>query len=65
VGLGAGSLAAYGQPRDFLDNLWVILARRTEDLRIPGLVPNPPPQEGNIPPQLWTDDYSNIVRLLY
>jgi hypothetical protein len=49
----------------FLDNLWAILARRADDLRIQGLVPNPPPLEGHVPPQLWTDDYSNIVRLLY
>ena len=49
----------------FLDNLWVILARRREDLRIRGLVPNPPPRDRDVPPQLWTDDYSNIVRLLH
>jgi hypothetical protein len=49
----------------FLDNLWVFLARRPEDLKVQGLVPNPPPLPGNVPPRVWTDDYSDIIRLLY
>ena len=49
----------------FLDNLWVFLARRPEDLQIQGLVPNPPPLPNNVPPRIWTDDYSDIIRLLY
>ena len=49
----------------FLDNLWMILARRPEDLQVRGLEPNPPPVPTNVPPRVWTDDYSDIVRLLY
>jgi len=49
----------------FLDNLWVFLARRPEDLQVKGLEANPPPLRGNVPPRVWTDDYSDIVRLLY
>jgi len=49
----------------FLDNLWVFLARRPEDLQVKGLEANPPPLPGNVPPRVWTDDYSDIVRLLY
>jgi hypothetical protein len=49
----------------FLDNLWVFLARRPEDLQVNGLEASPPPLPGNVPPRVWTDDYSDIVRLLY
>ena len=49
----------------FLDNLWVFLARHPQDLKIQGLVPNPPPLPTDIPPRVWTDDYSDIIRLLY
>jgi hypothetical protein len=49
----------------FLDNLWVFLARRPEDVDISGLVPNPPPISSRPEPRVWTDDYSNILRLLY
>jgi len=49
----------------FLENLWVFLARQPEDLQIEGLFPNPPPFKQSIAPRLWTDDYSDIFRLLY
>jgi hypothetical protein len=49
----------------FLDNLWVFLARNPEDLQVRGLLPNPPPVPNNVPPRVWTDDYSDILRLLY
>jgi len=49
----------------FLDNLWVFVARQPEDLHIDGLLPNPPPFEGSVAPRLWTDDYSDILHLLY
>jgi len=49
----------------FLDNLWVFIARRPEDLRVNGLTPAPPPLPNNVKPRLWTDSYSDIIRLLY
>ena len=49
----------------FLENLWVFLARQPEDLQVEGLFPNPPPFKQSIAPRLWTDDYSDIFRLLY
>ncbi len=49
----------------FLESLWVFLARRPENLQIEGLFPNPPPIPNVAPPRLWTDDYSDIFRLLY
>jgi len=49
----------------FLDSLWVFLAKRPEALRVPGLVSNPPPTLPPAAPRLWTDDYSDIFRLIY
>ena len=49
----------------FLESLWVFLAKRPEALQIPGLAPNPPPSMPQAEPRLWTDDYSDIFRLLY
>jgi hypothetical protein len=49
----------------FLESLWVFIARRPEALRVEGLLPSPPPLPNNVPPRLWTDDYSDIFRLLY
>lgn len=49
----------------FLDSLWVFLAERPQALQVPGLVPNPPPAIPGAEPRLWTDDYSDIFRLLY
>ena len=49
----------------FLESMWVFLAKRPEALQIPGLAPNPPPYIPQAEPRLWTDDYSDIFRLLY
>jgi len=49
----------------FLDNLWVFMAHRPEDLHVDGLLPASPPLPNNIKPRLWTDSYSDIIRLLY
>ena len=49
----------------FLESLWVFIARNPEDLHIEGLISNPPPIPNSVPPRLWTDDYSDIFRLLY
>jgi hypothetical protein len=49
----------------FMNNLWVIFARRPEDLEIRGLVASPPPLPSDVTPRLWTDEYSDIIRLLY
>jgi len=45
----------------FTTNCWVFLARNPGALNIPGL---PPPGEMQIPPPFWTDDYSDIFRLI-
>jgi hypothetical protein len=49
----------------FLESLWVFIARRPGALQFDGLAANPPPIPNTIPPRLWTDDYSDIFRLLY
>ena len=49
----------------FLESLWVFLAKRPEALQVPGLSPNPPPYLPPVEPRLWTDDYSDIFRLIY
>ncbi len=43
---------------------WVFLARRPGALDIQGLEQNRPRAEMQIPPLLWTDDYSDIFRLI-
>jgi len=48
----------------FLPNLWVFLAKRPQALEILGLFSNTPPMP-KAEPRLWTDDYSDIFRLLY
>ncbi len=40
---------------------WILLSRYPGALNIPGL---PPAGEMQITPRLWTDDYSDIVRLI-
>ncbi len=49
----------------FLESLWVFIARHPEDIHIDGLLPSPPPFRNSIPPRLWTDDYSDVFRLIY
>jgi hypothetical protein len=45
----------------FETSYWVLLARHPGALNIPGL---PPSGQMQIPPRLWTDDYSDIFRLI-
>ena len=47
----------------YMPSKWVILARHPEDLQVNGLFATPQPP-GNLPPRVWTDDYSDIIRLL-
>ena len=47
------------------DSGWVLLARRPELLKISGLAPITVQYIHNVGPRLWTDDYSDIYRLLY
>lgn len=49
----------------FLPSLWVLMSRRPEALDINGLIAAPPPFANELAPRLWTDDYSDIFRLLY
>jgi len=52
------------QSYPFLPNLCVFLAKSPEALEVPGLLPNTPPLP-HAEPRLWTDDYSDIFRLIY
>jgi spermidine synthase len=47
-----------------MTNCWVLLARRPEVLNIPGLEQRLPPDTKPIQPRLWTDDYSDLFRLV-
>jgi hypothetical protein len=47
-----------------MSNCWVLLARTPGVLRMPGLDENLPPDTKPIPPRLWTDDYSDLFRLI-
>jgi hypothetical protein len=47
----------------YMPSAWVILARHREDLQVNGLVPTPQ-LSSNLSPRVWTDDYSDIIRLL-
>jgi hypothetical protein len=49
----------------YLGSIWVFLAKRPEALQITGLYENAPPGMPRAEPRLWTDDYSDIFRLLY
>jgi spermidine synthase len=48
----------------FTYNLWVFLARHPQDLQVNGLYPNAAPLPSDVRPRVWTDDYSDIIRLL-
>jgi hypothetical protein len=48
----------------FNTSSWVLLARNPGALNIRGLKQTPPPFETHIPPRFWTDDYSDIFRLI-
>ncbi len=47
----------------YMPSAWVILARHREDLQVNGLVATPG-SPSNLSPRVWTDDYSDIIRLL-
>ncbi len=47
----------------YMPSVWVVMARHREDLNINGLVPKPG-LASNLPARVWTDDYSDIIRLL-
>jgi hypothetical protein len=49
----------------FIESLWVFLAKRPESLQLAGLSPNLPTGMPQAEPRLWTDDYSDIFRLIY
>jgi hypothetical protein len=48
----------------FSTSCWVLLARRPGALNIQGLEQAPHLAKIEIPPRLWTDDYSDIFRLI-
>jgi hypothetical protein len=48
----------------FKTSYWVLLTRHPGALNIQGLETTPLPAEMQIPPRLWTDDYSDIFRLI-
>jgi hypothetical protein len=48
----------------FLSNCWVLLARRPGVLNTLGLEQRFPPDTPPLQPRLWTDDYSDLFRLI-
>lgn len=48
----------------FMTSCWVLLALHPGALNIRGLKQTPNPYGTNISPRLWTDDYSDIFRLI-
>jgi len=51
----------------YIENLWAIVARRPQDLQIHKLTAIAPPIPSGVirPPRVWTDDYSDIMSLVY
>lgn len=49
----------------FLTSEWVFLAEQPQALQVPGLFESLPPTRSQTKPRLWTDDYSDVFRLLY
>jgi hypothetical protein len=49
----------------YIESLWVFLAKRPESLRVAGLSASPPAGMPQAEPRLWTDDFSDIFRLIY
>ena len=49
----------------FIESLWVFLAKNPESLQNSGLVPNLPPYMPQAQQRLWTDEYSDVFRLIY
>lgn len=47
-----------------LSNCWILLARTPSVLTMPGLQENLPPDFKPRQPRLWTDDYSDLFRLI-
>ncbi len=47
------------------DSGWVLMARRPGLLNLPGLAPITVRYIYNVGPRLWTDDYSDIFRLIF
>jgi hypothetical protein len=60
------SLARFTDPGfPYMGSTWVFLARRREALQIPGLTAIPPRSLPRGSPRLWTDDRSDVLRLIY
>jgi len=51
-------------PEPCAESRWVLISRHPETLEVAGMLPLPPPNP-ELPPRLWTDDYSDIIRLLH
>ena len=49
----------------FVESLWGFLAKRPKSLQLPGLTPSFPPSMPQAAPRLWSDDYSDILHLIY
>jgi len=49
----------------YLPCIWVVLSRSPGALKIPGLEERFPPNRKPLAPQIWTDDFSSILRLLH
>ena len=48
----------------YQSNIWVFFARNPEALDLDGLYPTQPGSLGKLAPRVWTDDFSDLIRLL-
>jgi spermidine synthase len=56
----------YSQPEyPFSESLWAFLARDSRGLAVPDLTERRPRHLPAVSPRLWTDDHSDIFRLIY
>jgi hypothetical protein len=60
------SLVRFTEPASpYMGSTWVFLSRRYEALQIPGLSATPPRSAPRAAPHLWTDDRSDVWRLIH
>lgn len=60
-----GTVTSMGDRENKVSSTWVLLSRDPEQLRTPGLRRYGQPLDTGKTPVLWTDDHTNIIRLLF
>jgi spermidine synthase len=65
VGMSRVLISDPGSPPDTFPSLWMLLARASALLDVPGIQSRAFPMTGYISPvKLWTDDFSNLFQIL-